>query len=301
MMKSRTISRWLVLILISISLPSLAAQHLITQRFVSKPYQAIMVEGPINLLINGDKSQPDITLIGDVVTVNQVKLSVKDGVLNLSMSPNFQANPNSQLTVNVNIPSIHSLQTKGSGQISAKNLSGAFNLISNSSGSINLDGKNLDLHNLVVTGSSPIHIKGIKSQALSIQESGTNTVNLDGIIALQKLDFNSSGTLNIYWVDSKNLKFTGTGTGKISLAGIVGTLEGTLSDKAQLDAKYLQANRGIIHTTDNAHADVWVKNNLTTIARGNSSIYYFNDPEFLGGYMRPPAVVLRMVNVKNPA
>ena len=301
MMKSRAFSRWLALILIGISLPSFAAQPLITQRFVSEPYQTITVEGPINLVINGDKSQSDITLTGDAVTVKQVKLSVNDGVLNLRMSPDFQANPNSQLTVSVNIPFIHSLQANGSGQIIGKNLSGMFNLISHSSGSINLSGKNLDLRNLVVTGSSPINIRNIKSQALSIQDSGTSTVNLDGTIALQKLDFNSAGILTIYWVDSTNLKLSGTGTGKISLAGIVGMLDGTLSDKVQLDAKYLQANRSVIHTTDHAHADVWVKNNLTALARDNSSIYYFHDPEFLGGYMRPPAVVLRMVNIKNPA
>jgi len=164
---------------------------------------------------------------------------------------------NGRLSVWVHAPDLTRLSYDGSGEVTAENLHGALNL------SIN--------------GKGPVKLKGMMN--------------------IQNLAYSGSGLLEIYWVNSKQLKITGNGSGKVYLAGTADFVEASLSEHTWLDAKQLRATKFFIKTTNNARADVWARDNLTTLAEDRSNIFFYHDASFIGGYMKPPAAVLRMTGI----
>lgn len=164
---------------------------------------------------------------------------------------------NGRLSVFICNPELIDLRQNGAGQVTAKNLQGQLNVVKNGSGSMKIDGN----------------------------------------IILENLTYNGSGPLEMYWVNSSNVKVVGNGNGKISLAGVVGLLDLNLHNHTLVDAKYLHAERVFAKTTDYARADIWAKENSTTLARDYSNIYYYNDSGFVGAYMAPPGNSLRMVGI----
>jgi hypothetical protein len=164
---------------------------------------------------------------------------------------------NGRLSVFVSAPNLSEIHYAGSGQITATHLTGP----------------------------------------LTILDEGSGSMRLHGNVNLQTLVHNGSNLLELYWVNSPEVKIAGKGNGKIYLAGIANLLEVKIGGHTWLDAKQLRAKRGFIATNDHARADVWIKDNLSTLAKDNSNIYYYHDAGFVGGYMTPPASVLRMTNV----
>lgn len=164
---------------------------------------------------------------------------------------------NGRLTVVVNAPALTQIRYTGSGQVKADHLNGPTNITAN----------------------------------------GKGPMELRGTVGLQNLTYDGNGLVSLYWVDSKQVNITGNGTGKIYLAGVAGLLDVQIGNQTWLDAKQLRAKRAFIKTDNKAHADVWVKDSLSTWAKGHSQISYYYDAGFVGGYMVPPATVLRMTNL----
>lgn len=164
---------------------------------------------------------------------------------------------NGRLSVFIGNPGLIDLRQNGAGQVIAKNLKGPLNVAKNGSGSMQLNGN----------------------------------------IVLENLTYNDNGSLEIYWVNSSNVKVIGNGNGKITLTGVAGLLDVNLHNHTWLDARYLHAQRVFAKTTSYARADIWAKENSTTLARDYSNIYYYNDSGFVGAYTVPPGNSLRMVGI----
>lgn len=153
-----------------------------------------------------------------------------------------------------------------------------------------------DLTQIRYTGSGQITATNLKER-ITIIDEGTGPMNLRGKIILQDLVYNGRGTLSMYWIDSTNVTISGNGNGKVYLAGVAGLLDIRIGGHTWVDAKQLHARRGFIKTNDSARADVWVRDSLSTLAQGHSNIYYYHDAGFVGAYMVPPAVSLRMYDI----
>lgn len=292
-MKIRSLLLFLILSYASNAL----ANNIISKEFITAPFSSINVSNQINVKIIETRNTPSLCITGDSNSVHHVYAAVRDGILYLSMAPDYQADADSSIIAFVKSCPIHELTTGGSGSVTGDHLTRLSTVTANGSGSINITGKKLDLQSVNVGQAATVNIIGIDSHRLNVNNSSSGQVNLGGSMVLQNLNYSGNGPINIYWIDSTDVKVTGNGTGKIFLAGTAGLLDTTLSNSTTLDARYLRAKRGFINTRDNARADVWAHCNLNSLATGSSNIYYYNDAGSTNSYITPPADVLRLTHL----
>lgn len=271
-----------------------------TQRYLAPiPFNTVDIHGPVNVSINGNTiNQNVVELTGDTNSINHVQMRVEHSTLFLDMQPEFTAKTNSVLTINVHSSNIKNINYSGTGKISGINLQGNLNLTSSGSGSITLKGNNLDLGYLTATGSGAISIEGMRSRLLDVKDSGSGEISLNGSAVLRSIDYRGTGLLKIYWINSSDVKVYGSGSGLIYLAGIADLFDATINKNTLLNAKYLRANRVFINTAADSRAQVWAKDNLNALATDKSVIQYYYDSKFFTGYMKPPALVLRMTGIE---
>lgn len=275
--------------------PYAVAEPLLSKQFSAAPFNAIDIAGDIRVEIINGQTQPSLQLIGDSNSLKQAYASVKEGILYLSTTGDSTAPM--RLLARVSSCSLNQLNYTGSGHVIGANLTGPLTVISKGSGTLILSGDDINLRRLTTAGTGNVNILGINSGLLDIDDNGSGKVNLEGNMVLQNLVYNSDAPLSISWVNSTNVNITGNGRGRIFLAGNAGQIAANVSDHAYLDAKYLRAKRGFIQTQDSARADVWTQCALNTLAKGGSTIYYYNDPPMLNNYTKPPGTVLSMVGI----
>lgn len=155
---------------------------------------------------------------------------------------------------------------------------------------------NPDLEEIRYSGTGQVIAKNLHGQ-LNVVHNGRGSMQLDGDIVLQNIEYNGRGPLELHWINSSHVKIVGNGNGKIYLAGVTELLDINAHNHTWVDARYLRANRAFVKTTGYARADIWAKENSTTLARDFSNIYYYHDSGFVGAYMAPPGNSLRMVGI----
>lgn len=256
------------------------------------PINSIVVKGNFDLEIIGNSTEHDVRIIGDNEDVNKVVAEVADG--RLILKGNTFGNVLAIVRTN-NIDKIHYI---GSGNITTTDLNhDGLDIEVDTQGDVNITGNKLYLRQLTTLGSGNVKITNIKSQSLVVNSKGSGDVSLDGQANLRQLHYSGDGNLSLYWVDSPFLELNANGDGLIRLAGVVGRLDAEIKGAAQVDAKNLRAKDAFVKTQDTARADVWVSNNLHTLAAGQSNIFYYVDPNFIAPEMQGNGSVLRMVDV----
>lgn len=258
-------------------------------------FNVVEVNGPMSVSINANQPKSNLQIRSDAHTLAHMDPYVEHGVLYLTPPSYHGKNPLQQpIQVNISCPSLHMLKKTGYGNVTASNLSGPLSAYIYGYGTVSLQGQDIDLRGLKVDGPTNVTIDGVNSRLLNVQQDGPSNINLRGVAVLQCLDHYGSGSFSLYWVNSTRVKIIASGTGKISLAGTACFLDVTLYDWVCLAAKQLRVQQAFVNTNNKAQANVWVKDSLSTLARGASNIYYYKDPAFLGRYTNPPASTLRM-------
>lgn len=274
---------------------TIPAQAIESRHYRTLPFNKISVDGPISIRILSNQPKSIIQIRTDSRTLDNMHPFVnEDGVLEISepiLREKYSVNP---IYVNISVPRLTSLEKTGSGNATVTNLNGQLSLIIDGPGNVTLDGHDIDLRYLQVAGPAVVNICGVNSCLLNVRQEDSSVVNLRGAAILQSLDFNGSGSFSLYWVNSNYIRIIAGGCGKISLAGVGCRLDATLYDRVCLAAKSLRVQQAFVNTDDYAQANVWVKDSLSTVARGCSNIYFYKKPAFLGKYNNPPATILDM-------
>ncbi len=273
---------------------SLPPEAIISKRFQLPWFSGVSIKGPMSVSIAANQLKSTLQIRTDSQTLAEMNPHVEHGILYLippDQPLNYARQP---ILVNINLPKLTHLEKRGAGNISAINLQGELSVHADGPGNVALQGHDIDLRSLQADGPANITITGVNSRQLNVQQDGLSNVNLRGTAVLQSLDYYGSGSFSLYWVNSTRVKIVASGAGKISLAGVTCLLDVTLYDHVCLAAKQLHAQQAFINTNNRSQANVWVKDSLSTLARGWSNIYYYKIPAFMGSYSNPPAATLRM-------
>jgi len=294
--------KYRILFFLLVLIPAFANANDVMTSYINglPPFKHISISGPVNVTIDGSRQKQSVEIIGDPRSVAQTEVWVEKGYLYINMNKNYKPGYGSSILVKVNTPVLGELAYDGVGTVTGRNLQyGPTRLIAAGSGAINISGKNINVRQIYASGSSNICINEIDSANLIVQHPGTGDLSLNGKIVLQRIDFGGKGALDLKWIDSSYVKINGSGQGQLKVAGQVGLLDVSLNQNAYLDARYLRVQRGFVSTADHSTAHVSIKKMLGALSSGNSTIYYYNDSNYVGGYMQPAGSVLRMTGIQH--
>lgn len=274
----------------------------ITKRWKGVPFNAIYLNGPMDATITtqGTESQASLNTTRKTFHERVGVRYVAGGGISIARS-NSLWQENTPLKAHFNAPHLNKIYFNGIGNLTLHNFSGPLCLTVGGKVNVHIDGTDIDLRSLEVTGRSNVTITGIKSCLLDVYSISCGQINLQGEAVLRSLELYGSGNFCLYWVDSPCLNIIANRRQRIFLAGVAQLLQVRLDGCARLNAKQLRAQYGFINTNNRACAEVWVKRSMATLATGCSNIYFYRDPCFLGQYMKPPGLSLRMVGVSEPS
>lgn len=152
-----------------------------------------------------------------------------------------------------------------------------------------------EIRALTVIGNNDVKVSNLHVHDFKLFSANQGEIAIQGVIGLKTLVARGSGLINIYWLNSPELRVIANGKINILLGGRVRTLKAMLSEKSSLNARYLNTADGYIRAMDYARADVSVKQTFNAEALGNSNIYYYEQPIFLGQHMFEFGSVLNVV------
>ena len=251
------------------------------------------IQGDIDVTIIKTNRKQYLDLIGPSHLVDHVKVRSENGSLHIHYLADSEAQHQQQrVQVILHTNRLHAFNYNGSGMVTAKSMDfPQLELKLHTDGRVTFSSAQ-GLAYLETSGSGDIDISNIKSRAFNLTAKGSNTINLTGVTNLRELDFAGDGQINLYWVDSPYLKAIGRSSGHVHLAGIAGMLDIQLHEHAQLDARYLRAQRAFIKTHDHAIADLYVINDQNVLAQDSSTVYFHNQPKFSGPYVAENGAIL---------
>lgn len=149
-----------------------------------------------------------------------------------------------------------------------------------------------ELNSITVIDRAEVNAKKIKSYGLVVIAKDHGTINLEGYLDIRKILQFGAGRINIGWLKSKQLSLIGSASGPVYLAGTVGKMVIKLTNDAALNARFLLAKKATVITTDDAHAEVMVLDDLNGFAIDRASIYYYKRPKHLNVVTRNMGNVL---------
>lgn len=226
-------------------------------------FNKLTIEGDFNVEIvkTCHKFDP-IRIVGDRAFIPHIQARVVNNTLFIRLDPNFDYAIQRPIVLQIPYHQLEGLSYKGIGDV-------------------------------VLTKSNAKHFE--------LNLEGNVNAWIKGNIALTHLTFKNNGKLVLYWINTKHLTVDVKKKGTVLLAGVAGTLEARVSDSATLDAKFLRVLQDAhVHTTQYSTADVTVLNHLNAFAEDNSTINYYQTPEFKGFTMHESGAILDMHNVYPP-
>jgi len=137
------------------------------------------------------------------------------------------------------------------------------------------------LEYLYLNHASHITLRDVSTPYLLGWIKNSDHIALQGQMALRELDVAQSHEVSVYWINSPLLSVYVKDAQGILLGGIAKVFNATASGNANLDARYLRANRVFIKTTDKAKATVVGLDVLNAMATQQSIIYYYAQPKLL--------------------
>lgn len=268
-----------------------SSQHAKQYRMV-KNFNQVHVQGTVNVNLHTGYKQSEVILTGDPRDLLQVKTSVKQNTLVLTIGggyPKYGA-----VNADVRTHYLNRLVYNGAGHLTGSQLkTSVFDATIANQGSTKLGGS-IGLRQLEVKGEGITQISGISSSNLQIRLKGNPKVYLSGVANLTSLKQEGSGWLSLYWVKSDNLVIQAKKKAKIQLAGKVNRLELELWGYAQFKGRYLRAQRTFVKTHDHAMAEISSVNHQSSLATDASDIYYYNLSNTRADFMAYNGSVLDM-------
>jgi len=273
------------------------------------PYNAIKAEGEFDIRITTNSKPHGMLLEGSQAGVDELSYFVEGKTLYITDDSYHHRSRYGSLehapvvpkvTVNlfVGADQLSSIDYTGNGDVTGTGIkSPRLNVAIDGNSTTNLTG-DMGLQKVDAFGASAVNITGVKAKFLNVNVGQSSTVRITGVMNLKTLRFSGAGWLNMYWLDSPYLTVLGKDMGYAQLAGVAGTIEAHLYDNSHLDARYLRAEKGYIKTNQRATADMWVKQSLNSVAKGQSNIYYYRAPDHEGPYMRENGAIMSMVALK---
>lgn len=128
---------------------------------------------------------------------------------------------------------------------------------------------------------SCLSAKNLAYNIMDIDTATTGFLKIRGNVCLHHILQHGRGPINIEWTNSDHIKIISTGPGLVHIAGITDILNIRAKDHANIDAKFLRANSGLIQTDENATVAVNVIDALSGFATGISNIFYYKTPRHL--------------------
>ena len=256
---------------------------------VVPPFNSVNVRGDISLDLSS-APQNNVRIRGDLRDVAHVRVLVEQGHLFIKADRGYPKYK--PITAHVQAAVLHALTFEGTGNLLAQDLNTPIlTLKTHTSGAVFVRG-NIGLEHLEVKGRGNVRIEGINSRNLDILMQGKPKITLVGMARLKRLRFGGSGILSMYWIDTPELWIFGKGQGSVELAGVAAFLHVNLKEKAHFYGQYLRTQKAVIHTQNNAVAEVQVLRSQTTLAEQNSMIYFYNKPQFQADFMGHNGAVL---------
>jgi hypothetical protein len=121
--------------------------------------------------------------------------------------------------------------------------------------------------------------------------------------ALTTVSINSVGNVVVQNINTDHFTVQQQATSYVALSGYARRFDATVTGKARLNAKCLQAKAIFVNTTDYAQAEILGQQGISALATGHSDIYYYSTPDMTAPYQRQSGSVMRMEGIlpANPA
>jgi hypothetical protein len=130
-----------------------------------------------------------------------------------------------------------------------------------------------------------------------IMIKGDGKTHLSGDLILTQLAVGNNALLYAYWIDSTNIHIFAGDNAKVFLGGVATNVDIIARNRANIDARFLRADNAFVRTQDGANVAVKVKNSLSTLSTGASTVYYYGDSNLNIHYLGNHGSALRMTGI----
>lgn len=261
-------------------------------------FTRIMVDGRINVVLRTGRSHPQLILHGSSLDIAQLKTTVTNGTLHLTLNkvyPKF-----GRIQVEIDNPYLTGFEYHGMGEIIGHQLrTRLLDLNIDNKGRTLLEGQ-IDLRRLIINGNGYTEILGIYSPHLVIKLTGKSKVKLGGKVNLSALEISKDCALSLYWIQSEGLTIRAKDNALIQLAGVAQHLDVELFGKAQFKGRYLRAERAFVKTHQQSIAEISAVARQHALAKDDSDIQFFNLPVMKADFMSNNGAVLDLRHLGSP-
>lgn len=190
-----------------------------------KPFDKIETETTINVVYTQDEGPQKVVLDVPENMAEYVRLTVKDGKLDISFEKMHSFNGTHRTTLYVSGPAIREFETSSAASIHLKNgvrYDGEVSIETSSAGNVYVDAP-------------------IKAKALSIEASSAGNVKIEGA-EVEQLDVESSsaGNIKVNNIKATTVEAEASSAGNITLEGICRRLDKEKSSAGSVNTKNLK-------------------------------------------------------------
>lgn len=265
---------------------------------ILQSFTAINTYGPTNYQIVVGGKTNFIEVFGNPTLIPTMQYCVTNGTLQLSYKNKVKLPLDSEpLLVVLHATQLNQINQRGTGSITVNYLTPQLLRVNKTGpGNLIIKGR-VKLVQLNAVGPGIILADKIKTSDLFMNIRTSGMVKLTGTVALAILKFSGSGNLQMYWVNSNNLIVRTAGRSTVSLAGIAELVNAFAYGHSHLNLRFLRTKTMFVKSYGDASVDVWVQDNLFTLASNNSNIYYYNYPDYKSRMMQDSGTVLTMADI----
>jgi len=162
-----------------------------------------------------------IEVISSEEYFNKIEFIVESNTLKIkSKKKNYYSGENSNMRINITMPSLESISSAGSGDIEVESEfdSQEFSISSAGSGNISVKGGSFGVLKISSAGSGDIVCNGGKAETATLSSAGSGDINTAGTTT-ETVKCSSAGSGNITCWATKDLKVSSVGSGDVKYKG----------------------------------------------------------------------------------
>ncbi len=162
-----------------------------------------------------------IEVISSEEYFNKIEFIVENNTLKIkSKKKNYYSGENSNMRINITMPSLESISSAGSGDIEVESEfdSQEFSISSAGSGNISVKGGSFGVLKISSAGSGDIVCNGGKAETATLSSAGSGDINTAGTTT-ETVKCSSAGSGNITCWATKDLKVSSVGSGDVKYKG----------------------------------------------------------------------------------
>ncbi len=183
--------------------------------FAKDPFQGVSLDGSFNVNIKQGALQ-NVVASGNENIIDKLRMDVMDGVLYISLEPGSYFNYD--LTVNLTMTSLNSVELDGSGDIVIGTFVGIKSLKVRLDGSGDIDSEGvlevLSNAEINLDGSGDIDLK-LKAKEVTALLQGSGDIDLAGTTSKLSVELEGSGDITAFKLESLNCEAVLDGSGDI--------------------------------------------------------------------------------------